>query len=365
MEQLPHVLLVDDEDEFRTLIATALKNENYVVTDVASGEDALRVARTQSFDLALLDMRMPGMGGVEVLTTLQKESPQTDCIMITGYQDIQLAVEAIKQGAKEFLTKPVNITDLIRRLKSVRRTQVVEARARNLQAKFTIKLLHDLLTPLHSVTAAVEFLEKGSVGSISPQQKSLLQTINTTICNMDAVLNDMIDLSLFESGEVELEKIPTNVDELIQSVCSRFKSRASAKKIPLTVRVDDNVPTVSADPDKIEQVMNNILENAITYTPEGGKIAVHVSIKHRSVGGHEGEVVEVTVSDSGIGISKGELLFVFDKYREFLTGKTSDQKKTGLGLAICRNIVEAHNGTIDVESELGKGSTFKFLLPVD
>jgi signal transduction histidine kinase len=365
MESKPKLLVVDDEDSFRMLMAMALRDEGFDVVEAVNGDEALARVKERSFDLALLDIRMPGVDGITVLKTLRKESPSTDCIMITGYQDITLAVEAIKLGAKEFLPKPLNGEELVQRVKSVLRAHMAEAHLRELQMDFTSKLLYNLLTPLHTLRSSLHNLEQSAAGTASQEEKNIFQSINATIKNMDALLNDMIDLSLFESGKVDITTVPTNLDELIPTICGRFKPQMSAKQITLEIKNGNEVPTVAADPMKLEQVMNNLLENAITYTPEHGTITVTIGVSHKTFGDREREYIEVAVADTGVGIPEAELPFVFDKYKEFLTGKISDQKTTGLGLAICRSIVEAHQGVMTVESEVGRGSIFRLYIPTD
>jgi len=365
MKVAPKILIVDDEDGFRTLLRVALEDEGYEIAEAADGEEAVRCSREQTFDLALLDLRMTGIDGLEVLKILRNESPTTDCVMITGFQDVKLAVEAIKMGAKDFLPKPQNLEELVNRIKNVLRAHIAEAHVLALQTGFTSKLLHDLLAPLRTLRSAVDFLTEGTAGPITEQQKSIFKSIDTTINTMDALLNDMIDLGLFESGRVDINKIPTNFDELIPAVCARFLPQSGAKQIALEINVNENVPTIAVDQEKIEQVMNNLLHNAIKYTPEGGKLSVNVTCTTQEMNEQMREFVEVAVADSGVGIPPAELPFVFDKYKEVLTGKYSDKKTTGLGLAICKSIVDAHGGKMFVESTLGKGSTFTFLLPSD
>ncbi len=365
MKMVPRLLVVDDEPEFRTLLAQALENEGFSVTQASDGAEAVAAVREYTFDLALLDIRMPKLDGIEVLKIIKSESPTTDCIMITGHQDVQLAVEAIKLGAREFLPKPLKIEDIMVRVISVLRIHMADKHIKDIQANFTSKLLHDLLAPLRTLKSAIDYLENSSSDSTSNQHIKIFQSINDTIKNMDSLLNDMIDLSLFESGRVDIEKIPTNFDELVPIVCSRFYPQLTSKNIKLAINVDQNVPTIPIDPGKIEQVINNVLDNAIKYTSVGGKISLNVSTVNLTIDQTTREYVEVVVVDTGAGIPRAEIPFVFDKYKEFLTGKSSEKKTTGMGLAICKSIIEAHQGKMTAESEVGKGSTFKFYLPID
>lgn len=365
MKTAPRLLVVDDEPNFRILLAQALENEGFEVKQASDGEAAVAAAREHTYDLALLDIRMPRLDGIETLKIIRSESPSTDCIMITGHQDVQLAVEAIKLGAREFLAKPLNIEDLVNRINSILRMQMADKRIKDIQANFTSKLLHDLLAPLRILKSAIDYLERSTSNSSSDQQKKIFQSINDTIKNMDSLLNDMIDISLFESGRVDIEKIPTNFDELLPAVCARFYPQVTSKNIEMSINVEHNVPTILVDPNKIEQVINNLLDNAIKYTSNGGKINLNVSAVNLIEDQITSEYVEVAVTDTGSGIPRAEIPFVFDKYKEFLTGKSSEKKTTGMGLAICKSIIEAHHGKMTAESEIDRGSTFRFFLPID
>jgi signal transduction histidine kinase len=364
-ERPPSLLVVDDEESFLILAARALEDQGFEVTAVSNGEEAVRLLRERTFDLALLDVRMYEIDGLELLKLFRRDSPTTDCIMITGFHEVEIAVEAIKLGAKEFLTKPIGINDLITRVKSVLRAHVAELHLRELQAEFSSKLLHDLLSPLHSLKSAIEFLTGDDGGQTKIQQATILQSMRIIIDSMDGLLNDMIDLSLFESGRIDIERIPSNLDELIPATCARFRLQAEAKQLNLTVEIQNSIPTLEIDPSRVEQVMSNLLQNAITYTPGGGKI--HVSLASHTRGssgtGPQQEWVEVSVADTGIGIDPEKLPYIFDKYKKVLTDTPADHSTSGLGLAICRSIVEAHQGTITVESKVGEGSVFRIHFP--
>ncbi len=359
-----NLLVVDDNVSFLKDTCDVLSSEGMTVDGAAHGEEAIKLARQHSYDLVLLDINMPVMDGMQTLKILRKESPASDVIMVTGYQDIQLAVESMKIGAKEYITKPIDPGDLVQRVKTALRAHAAEARVKNMEAQFSSRLLHELLNPLHSVHAAIDFVLKQSAGPVTDQQMEVLHNINTSITKMDALINDMIDLSLFESGNVELEKLPVNIDELIPAVIARLKGRAAAKKITLSAHIKSGTPTVEIDLEKIEQVLTNLIENSLKYTSSGGSIDVKLVTGKMKLNNTDHECITISVTDTGSGIAKEDIPFVFDKYKEVLTGKESKQKTTGLGLAICKSIVEAHNGVIDVDSIPGKRTTFTFSLPV-
>ena len=356
-DRVPRILVVDDEDGFRDLMKTILANEGFTVDTARDGEDAVQKARNRTYDLILLDLKMPRMDGMEVLKTLRPECPTTDFIIVTGYGDVTIAVELIKLGAKEYFTKPVEPADFIQRVKSSLRAHAAELRVRDLQAEFSSRLLHDLRGPVVTLKSSIDFLLKESAGPVSSDQQQVIQDMRLSAMKLDALLNDMIDLTLFEFGKVSIEKLPVNLDVLVPAVCDRIRPRAAARNISLNVVLADGIPTLALDPEKTEQVLNNILDNAIKYTNERGSINVSVKTGNHAPAGMSDETVAISVADTGIGISKEELPLLFDKYKDLVTGKPSSLKTTGLGLAICKSIVEAHNGILTAESEPGKGTT--------
>lgn len=364
VDRRARLLIVDDDNTFRIATKSLLTEEGFTVDDASRGEEAVRLAREHTYDLILLDIHMPLMDGIQVLKLLKPELPNTDFIMITAFQDTQLAVESMKHGAREYITKPVDPGDLVQRIRSASRAHDAELRVKSLQTEFSSRILHDLRTPLNTMRSAIGFLGKQIPGPLTQEQRDVLSDMERNIQKLDTILNDMIDLTLFESGQVELLRLPTNIDELVPAVCARLKPHAQAKQITLTSRADSNVPTIEADPEKIEQVLTNLIENGINYTNTGGTITVSLATARRTLDGKEQEFVETTIRDSGVGIASDELPFVFDKYKEVLTGKTSPMKTSGLSLAICKSIVEAHRGTITAESVPGSGSVFRFSLPV-
>ncbi|MFI5251464.1 MAG: response regulator [Bacteroidota bacterium] len=358
------ILVVDDDESFRKLLSTTIRDEGYKVEDTDEAEKAIEMARAQTYDIVLLDVKMPVMSGLEALKILKKESPLTDYVMLTGVHDLSIAVDAVKSGAREYVTKPFEPDFLLHQLRSILRARAAEIKLREAEAHFSSKLLYDLRNPISTIQTGIGFMLKGMAGPLSDQQQVVMGHINTNTEKILMLLNDMIDLSKFESGQVEIERIATNFDEFIPRVCEEFSSLAGAKKIQFSIKVAHNLPTVMIDPHKIEQVIKNLLDNAITYTGESGNIGVEAGIVQPDTQHPAKEYIEIKVKDTGSGISAEELPFVFDKYKEFLTGKKSEKKRTGLGLAICRNIVEAHHGRMWADSEVGKGSTFTVLIPV-
>ncbi|HWP56447.1 MAG TPA: GAF domain-containing sensor histidine kinase [Candidatus Acidoferrales bacterium] len=235
--------------------------------------------------------------------------------------------------------------------------QAVELdRANKLQADFTAMIAHDLRSPLTSVIGAAEMIESGLIGPVNADQQKWLRKIQATGRKLVELVSDFLDVAKIESGRIDLVKERVDLDELIRNAVESYLPLAREKQIALDAAVDSGLPAIHADPRRLDQVLANLISNAIKFTPEGG--AVEVGARPFNDG------VRVHVKDSGVGIRQDELGTLFEKYRQTTSGKTSKKKGTGLGLVIAKMIVEAHAGRIWVESEEGKGSTFLFFLPV-
>jgi signal transduction histidine kinase len=354
------LLVVDDDEGFRNVIKDILAEAGYAVDDAGDGKTAVDAASKTPYDIIVLDVKMPGMDGMEALKLIRQYSPGSDILMLTGVHDISIAVEAVKLGAREFLTKPIETDALLQNIRTTLRARAAEKKVKELEIEFSSRLLYELRNPITIGKSGVGFLLKGMAGPLSDQQFEVLSNMELNIDKLLVILSDMIDLTKLESGKVNLKMAQANLNEFLPRIGTLYEPRAKAKKVSFAIDLQKDLPVIQMDAEKINQVISNLLDNALKYTNEGGSI----TLKAVQVPQEDKHYAALTVQDSGVGIPPDELPYVFDKYKEFLTGKTSQKKTTGLGLAICRKIVEAHHGSITAQSEVGKGSSFTFLLPV-
>jgi signal transduction histidine kinase len=230
-------------------------------------------------------------------------------------------------------------------------------RANKLQADFSAMIAHDLRSPLMNVTGVAEVMMQGMFGAVTEEQKKWLLRIQANSNNLVDLVSDFLDVSKLESGYVDVSREAINLRELIHKSIETYRVLALDKRISIKEVTDPSLPAIQADPRRLDQVLNNLLSNAIKFTREGGAIQVGAA---RAESGS----VNVWVTDTGEGIATDEIGQIFEKYRQGGNVKHSPHKGTGLGLVICKMIVEAHGGKIWVKSEEGKGSTFSFSLPV-
>jgi two-component system, sensor histidine kinase and response regulator len=365
-EEKIQVLIADDEDPLRITIGAWLVDEGFEVKQAADGVEAIKKVQEKDFDIALLDIKMPGANGLEVLRYIKKNSAHTEVVMLTGMSDVSMAVEAMKLGAKEYLTKPVDMEQLVPQLKGIIRARDAEDHIRRLQSEHTARLLFDLHNPIAGLRQSIGYLLKGMAGSLGDHQKELLGYMTTSIDKVINLLTDMMDLTKLEGGRVRLNKGISSLGTSVQNIIQEFNIPIQSSKITLDFYAEPDLPTLEYDSEKVEQVVKNFMDNAVTHTPPQGAIVVQV--RKVAIVLEEGqqatEHVMVSVFNSGNGIKPEELPLIFDRYRDLVSGKSNKDKLSGLGLIISQRIIEAHNGKIWVESELGKGATFHFALPI-
>ena len=229
--------------------------------------------------------------------------------------------------------------------------------ANKLRADFSAIIAHDLRSPLTHIIGIADMMEHELLGRITEQQRSWLKKVGMNGRNLVNIVSDFLDVSKLESGHISLDKENFHVGEVIREVLQNYQIAAQKENIELTHSIDPKIPNIHADRRRIEQVLDNLISNALKFTGTKGTIEVIASQPH------SGEL-EIQVKDSGIGIPQGELDQVFRKYQQATNVKSAKEKGTGLGLVICKMIVEAHSGTITVRSEVGKGTTFAVSLPL-
>jgi len=241
-------------------------------------------------------------------------------------------------------------------------------KANKLQADFTAMIAHDLRSPLNTVLGVNELLTDSTFGPVTDEQKKWLGKATAIVRQLSSLVNDFLDVSKIEAGHIELSLAEVNLEDLIDSALDSFHAQAREKKIALDKRLDPAAPPIRGDRRRLEQVLTNLLSNALKFTPPGGAITIGAQITEGQ-GSRVSETgnprfVELSVQDTGVGIPRAETGGLFEKYRQTTSGKTSEHKGTGLGLVICKMIVEAHGGRIWAESDEGEGARFVFTLPL-
>lgn len=481
------ILVVDDERPIREGCHRVLTNKGYEVVTAENGQVALQILGKEIIDLILLDLKMPILSGEEVLKISQESYPDIPVIIITGHGTVDTAVECMKKGAYDFITKPFQMDPFLLTVNRASEKRRLELQARQFQEEnvrnlydlhleksrlksmincmangvmvtnrnmelvlhnpllmqlmditeemenpfpisrittddtliktlknilneggeagesisqeirvgnkvlraisapaldpdhnvmgtvtvlenitpfkqldqmktdFVNMVTHELRSPLVSIRQLQNVLLEGLTGPLNEKQRDYVARGMNKIDALLGLINDLLDIAKIEAGKYVQHRVPTDIGKLVEETVNLMAARASEQGVTIAWECR-NLKPVQADPKNIEEVLNNLVSNAVNYSPDGGEVTV--------IAKGLGEIMEIAVKDNGVGIPSEELPKIFDKFYRVKHPRTRKVIGTGLGLAIVKSVVEAHNGTIEVESVPDRGSTFKIRLPM-
>ncbi|PKK87896.1 MAG: hypothetical protein CVV64_21140 [Candidatus Wallbacteria bacterium HGW-Wallbacteria-1] len=352
------ILIVDDSATSRRIASEILKNYN--VTEAESGEDALIKLEKIEPDLVLMDLVMPGMSGFETCATILRQSKFRDLpVIIVSSKNMEQDIwKGLETGAVDYIIKPYSPLEMVARVRAalrLRRTIINLRQLNELKNSFLGMASHDLRNPVSVIYGYSDFLLKNLDNASIPKDE-FLKVIFKSSQFMLELLDDLLDISKIEAGKLILDRQEADFVALLRENVATNTILATNKNISVELKADGDIPPISLDRLKIEQVLNNLISNAIKYTNPGTEVSIRTFME-------AGEIITV-VRDQGPGIPAEEASKIFEPFEKGSARATANEKSTGLGLAIARKIVEGHGGRIFVESQVGSGSTFGFTLPV-
>ncbi len=357
--QKERILVVDDSPDNLFLIQTILQEQGYTVLLAGDGLTALDKVRQYCPQLILLDVMMPRMDGFEVTRQIRQDPnlPFIPILLITAY-DYPSAVKGLDAGADDFIRKPVDIDELLARVRSLLRLkQSVDEREQMVRMRddFVSRLTHDLRTPLVAAERMLNLLQQGALGNLSAPMGEAITTMIRSNHNLLEMVNTLLEVYRYQAECKVLNFTEVNIVQLVCDLVAELKPWAKEKGIYLEFEnLYKSDVIIVGDRLELNRLFTNLIGNGIKFTEEGG---VKVSINLNGKSTH----AVFRVEDTGPGISKEEQQWLFDRFRS----GSNRQAGSGLGLHLSRQIVESHHGTIEVQSELGKGSLFIVLLPLN
>jgi signal transduction histidine kinase len=327
---------------------------------------ALASVANQPPAVVVLDLTLPDSHGPDTFRRLHDRAPDIPVVILTAVDDEEIAVKTVQQGAQDYLLKgEVDGKQLARSIRyAVERqallTSLETGRRQQLQFKdeFLSHVSHEMRTPLTSIYQFASILFDGLAGPVPAEQREHLETILNSVTQLQAMIHDLLETTRAVSGKLRIEPRGIEIGEVLQASITLLQSTAQEKQIDLKLAVDDKLPLVYADVDRVQQVLINLIGNAIKFTPPGGSILAKACLVEIDPG-----FIYVSVSDTGRGISAEAKPSIFE--RMYQAPETFDNSRTGLGLGlyIAKELVELHGGRISVASQPGEGSTFTFTLP--
>jgi signal transduction histidine kinase len=318
---------------------------------------------------------MPGMSGMEALDRIREIDPGIVVVIITGYATVEAAVKTIKKGAYDFISKPFTSDDLSlvvnqglehRRLTlETKRLQAIEEEAKELaraklelekldamKSRFMLTVAHELRAPIAAIQGYLGLILDGYA---EDDEEEMIRTAHDRCGELLEMIHDLLLLAHIKEKTTEVKKKTTvSVAQVLEEVANLMRPEAERKGLTFEVELVQR-PEMLADEEHLKQIWTNLISNAIKYTPPGGSVVVSLEEK-------DGRIIGA-VSDTGVGIAADDMPRIFDEFYRTPQAKELEEHGTGLGLPIVKQIVETYGGTIDLESELGEGTTFTFTLP--
>jgi signal transduction histidine kinase len=289
------------------------------------------------------------VGSGDLKTNIKTESRDELGMLSQSFNEMVEQLDQTITEKDEFAAQLKNQADELRVLRDDALT------ANKHKSEFLANMSHELRTPLNAVIGFSQMLERQVFGKLNDKQLEYANDIYTSGKHLLSLINDILDLSKVEAGHMELQLSTFDFPSGLSNATSLFREKAAKHGIRLDIKLDDKLGSFNADERKVKQILLNLLSNAMKFTPDGGEIRV--------VATDNAEGIEVSVSDTGVGISAADQAAIFDEFNQGNTDHTKHKEGTGLGLALSKKFVELHGGRIWVNSELGKGSTFTFTLP--
>jgi len=367
------VLVVDDEPGIRSGVERILRNfkvdypfmdemYNFIILEAGTGEEAIQIIEKDMPDICLLDNKLPGMQGIEVLEYIRTQKYDILVVMITSYASMELAVKATYDGAYDFIPKPFTPQELKSSIENITKQLFLKRMARKMthegkqvRFQFLSVLSHELKAPLNAVEGYLEIINKRQLGHELEAYDEIINRSLKRLHGMRTLILDLLDLTKIETGKPNQKIVDTNLVKIAESAIETMMPIAIQKDVQIVLNAPDKLNR-QLDPDEIEIILNNLISNAIKYNKQEGKVEVIITEKTKSI--------TIAVKDTGIGIDENEKTELFKDFFRIKNPKTKNITGSGLGLSIVKKIVELYKGEIIVNSIPDNGSEFIITLPV-
>src|SRR5881296_39374 len=375
LELRPILLAIDDDPDNRAFLTKAVSRQGFEVVTAPNATQARRQLDGRRPALIFLDVQMPEESGLTLLPQMLRDFPESVVVMMTAYGSEQVAAEALRGGADDYIAKPIDLQrlraerqSLVSRLKDSNRylmrqhsalrradEEILQVnrqleQSNRYKSEFLANMSHELRTPLNAILGFSEILLDVTMNLTAGERTEFLRNIHSSGQHLLGLINDILDLAKIEAGKMELKAEEMAVKDVIQEVTGILDPMARQQGLQVTTVGAAEAGVISADRSKFKQVLYNLLSNAVKFTPAPGQITLTVK--------DSPEQLTVSVQDTGIGMKPEDLPKLFREFEQIDGSYTRRYQGTGLGLALCRRFVQMHGGRIWAESQFGKGSTF-------
>jgi two-component system sensor histidine kinase/response regulator len=361
------ILIIDDEPGIREGTKRILQNFkvdypfmdeqiDFQVLEAGTGKEGIEIIDRELPEILLLDNKLPDIQGVEVLEYVKSKHYDIIVVMITSYASLELAVKATRDGAYDFIPKPftpqeirASVENITKQIFLKRMTQTLNNTGKQIRFQFLSVLSHELKAPLNAIDGYLRMIKERQFGNSVDAYEEMLDRSMERIKGMRQLILDLLDLTKIETGKPTQKLEVVNVRKIVQMAVDTIRPYAIQKDVDLYINTRENIE-MKADPGEIEIIMNNLISNAVKYNKTGGRVDIFME--------KAGLNIKITVSDTGIGFRPEDKEKIFEDFVRIKSSQTREVTGSGLGLSIVKKIVDMYNGSIVVNSEPDKGTTF-------
>jgi len=365
------VLIIDDEPGIREGTKRILQNFkvdypfmdeqiDFQVLEAGTGLSGIEIIDREMPEILLLDNKLPDIQGIEVLEYVKNKHYDIIVVMITSYASLELAVKATRDGAYDFIPKPftpqeirASVENITKQIFLKRMTATLNNTGKQIRFQFLSVLSHELKAPLNAIDGYLKMIKERQFGNNVDAYEEMLDRSMERIKGMRQLILDLLDLTKIETGKATQKLELVNIRKIVQMAVDTIRPYAIQKDVDLYVNTRENIE-MKADPGEIEIIMNNLISNAVKYNRTGGRVDIFLEKK-------DGQI-KITVSDTGIGLKQEDKENIFNDFVRIKSTQTREVTGSGLGLSIVRKIVNMYQGSIDVQSEPDKGTSFTISL---
>jgi two-component system, sensor histidine kinase and response regulator len=368
------ILVVDDEPGIRSGVTRILRNFRvdypfmdepfeFVVMEASTGEAGIEIIESDQPDILLLDNKLPGIQGIEVLEYIRKKKKNIIVVMITSYASLELAVKATSDGAYDFIPKPFtpqelksSIENITKRVFLKKMTNKLQDTGKQIRFTFLSVLSHELKAPLMAIEGYLKMIRERQNGTSIEDYDMMIDRSLDRIKGMRSLILDLLDLTRVESGKATRNITEVDLGMIARTAMDTMRPYAIQRDVKMNLHCEGAV-ILKADAEEMEIIFNNLISNAVKYNKDGGKVDCTLQAR-------EG-CFEIRVVDTGIGMTQAEVDKIFDDFVRIKSEKTKNITGSGLGLSIVRKLIDNYAGKIEVTSIPDQGSTFVVRLPID
>lgn len=351
----PHILIVDDEMGPRESLKMIL-NPYYNVHVAERGLQAVEMLKEIPVDLVTVDLKMPGFGGINVLEKVKQFDPDIEAIIITGYGSLDTAIEGLRLGAFDYISKPFDVNHILSLVRRGLERRHAKARLRQVKSDFLSNVSHELRTPLSVVVGFVYLLLNQVIGKLSEEQQKVLETVYRNSEELLELIDNVLWMTSLNAGDANAAIEKFDFREVVKEVTQRYEKTIREKGLVLRVETGEGDMSVVSDRGKIERIFHNVFNNAVKFT-DRGEISVNANRSPAR------DAIEVEITDTGPGIEPNKVDTIFEPFHQADNSIQRAYSGLGLGLTVSRRMADLIGGRLDVRSKVNVGTKVTMSFP--